>query len=228
MILEQLDSISRKLGQLKILDSQLQLFGADTHKYLLNPVLTSQQVAQFETEYQVALPEAFAAFLTTIGNGGAGPFYGMQPLEDSRINFWDTTENADHQYFNLSKPFPHTESWNIEAQLNELYEKIDEANEAGNEELEEALFEKKWEMIGGEEHDFGRLYTTDYGCGVKISLIVNGPEKGNMWTDDRTNDAGLYPTTELGNKDKISFLDWYELWLDNSLAEIQKRTQNKS
>ena len=57
---------------------------------------------------------------------------------------------------------------------------------------------------------------------------MNGQEKGNMWTDDRTNDAGLYPTIELGNKGKITFLDWYELWLDNSLEEIQGKTQNGS
>ena len=153
-------------------------------------------------------------FLTTIGNGGAGPFYGVNSLEDSRINFFDDTEKADHTYFDLSKPFPHTVSWNIGK---ELYDEIEKANEAGDTELEEQLFDKKWNLIGGAEHDFGRLNTTDYGCGIQISLIVNGREKGYMWTDDRTNDAGLYPSIELGNTEKITFLDWYELWLDSSL-----------
>ena len=223
---EQLDRIKNKLEQLKIFDKDLELFGADTHKYLLNQILTNDQVAQFERDNKVELPKEYVTFLTTIGNGGAGPFYGIHTLDDSRINFFDNTENANHQYFDLSKAFPHTESWNVEAQLEELYEKIEEANEAGDEKLEEELFEQKWEIIGREEHDFGRLNTTDYGCGVTISLIVNGQEKGNMWTDDRTNDAGLYPTTELGNKGKITFLDWYELWLDNSIKEIQNKTQN--
>lgn len=224
---EQLDRIKNKLEQLRILDKDLELFGADTHEYLLNPVLTSEQVAQFKVDYKIDLPKEYVSFLTTIGNGGAGPFYGVNTLQDGRINFFDNTEEGNHQYFDLSKAFPHIQSWNVETELQELYEKIEKANEAGDEELEEELFEQKWEIIGGEEHDFGRLNTADYGCGVTISLIVNGQEKGNMWTDDRTNDAGLYPTTELGNKTKITFLDWYELWLDNSIEEIQSKTQTK-
>jgi hypothetical protein len=105
--------------------------------------------------------------------------------------------------------------------LAELDAKIEAAFEAGDEELEEQLFNQKWELIGGEEHDYGRLYTADFGCGVMISLVVNGSEKGYMWTDDRTNDAGLYPSTELGNKEKLTFLDWYELWLEQSLEKAQ-------
>jgi len=58
-------------------------------------------------------------------------------------------------------------------------------------------------------------------AGIMLTLIVNGAEKGNIWTDDQTNDAGIYPTTELGNKEKLSFLAWYELWLELSLARIQ-------
>jgi hypothetical protein len=225
---EQISRIKSKLKQLQHLDSGLNLFGADTHKYLLNPVLTINEVKKFEADNKVELPIDYVEYLTTIGNGGAGPFYGVHTLEQSRINFLDHTEKLDHKYFDLSKPFPHNESWNVEAELEELYEKIEEASESGNTVLEEELFESKWELIGADEHDFGRLYTTDFGCGVQISLIVNGTEKGNMWTDDRTNDAGLYPTTELGNTERITFLDWYELWLDQSLDKIQSKTQNGS
>lgn len=217
--------IKNKLEQLRQLDQELTLFGASTHNYLLHPTLTREEVAHFETIHNVDLPKEYVLFLTTMGNGGVGPHYGIQALEDSRVVFWDPTEAENYKYFDLSKAFPHTESWNVEAELNELYDKIEEANEAGTDELEEELFEQKWEIIGGAEHDYGRLNTADYGCGITISLIVNGPEKGNMWTDDRVSDGGLYPTIELGNKNKITFLDWYELWLDNSLQEIQSTNE---
>ena len=123
--------------------------------------MTSDQIARFERDYKVDLPKEYVAFLTTIGNGGAGPFYGINTLENSRINIFDNTEDANHQYFDLSKAFPHTESWNVETQLQELYEKIEQANEAGDEELEEELFEQKWEIINGEEHDFGRTLSNN-------------------------------------------------------------------
>jgi hypothetical protein len=221
-MMEQLDRIKNKLKELRTLDHNLELFGADTHEYKLNTILTIDQVAQFEKDHDVDLPKAYVSFLTILGNGGAGPFYGLNTLEDSRINFFDTTETAKHQYFDLSKSFPHTEPWNVELELQTLYGKIEAASEVGNNELEEQLWEQKWELIGADELDFGRLYTSNFGCGIKISLIVAGKEKGNMWTDDRTNDGGLYPSIELGNTEKLSFLDWYELWLDNSLNEISK------
>lgn len=216
-----IERIKIKLYQLKELDADLEIFGADTHNYNFHPVLTPTEIEDFESRNAVRLPEGYTRFLTEIGNGGAGPFYGLQTLEDSRINFLDTSEKKDHVYFDLSKPFPHISAWNIEEALEALYKKIDEANEARNTELEEKLFEEKWALIGGEEHDYGRLHICEYGCGVRLTLIVNGPEKGNIWTDDRTNDSGIYPTTELGNAEKISFLDWYELWLDISIGKIQ-------
>jgi hypothetical protein len=104
-----------------------------------------------------------------------------------------------------------------------LYDKMESASEAGDIELEEKLFDEKWELISGEEHDYGRLNVTDYGYGIVISLIVNGEESGNMWTDNRTHDGGIYPSTELGNTDKVSFLNWYELWLDDSIQKIREK-----
>ncbi|WP_286375979.1 hypothetical protein [Acinetobacter sp. R933-2] len=44
-----------------------------------------------------------------------------------------------------------------------------------------------------------------------------------MWTDDRANDGGIYPSQELGNRERITFLNWYERWLDQSLHEAAVR-----
>jgi hypothetical protein len=57
---------------------------------------------------------------------------------------------------------------------------------------------------------------------VSLFLVVNGLEKGNMWTDQRAYDFGIYPTNEeeFGSATRISFLDWYEKWLDHSIDEI--------
>lgn len=223
--MQQLTRIRVKLDQLRRIDTRRELFGAATHQYRLNPPLTPEQIRKFEAEHQVQLPGGYTAFLTFIGDGGAGPFHGLRPLEMTRICFFDHTGLNDHQYFDLARPFPHTQKWNMEATLEAVDAQLEAACEAGDEKLEEQLFEKKWDLISGIEHDQGRLYLADYGCGVQVSLIVNGKEKGNMWTDDRINDGGIYPSTELGNREKISFLDWYELWLDNGLRKMHPRFQ---
>jgi hypothetical protein len=56
-------------------------FGWETHWYVLNPPLSEETVALFERQHGVRLPEDYRRFLITAGNGGAGPFYGVLPLE---------------------------------------------------------------------------------------------------------------------------------------------------
>ncbi|MBO9591786.1 MAG: SMI1/KNR4 family protein [Niabella sp.] len=219
--MQQLNRIREKLDQLRNIDTKKELPGASIHHYRLNPPLTPDQVHLFETKHRVLLPDDYAAFLTTLGDGGAGPFHGLRKLETSRICFFDHSGEAEHQYFDLTRPFPHTKRWNMEAELEKLDARLEAAYEAGNTQLEEQLFEKKWELISGAEHDQGRLCMADDGCGIQISLVVNGPEKGNMWTDERINDGDIHPSDELGNTEKISFLNWYELWLDNAIKKMR-------
>lgn len=220
---EQIERIKRKLKHLKDIDPEFEQFGAEHHKYKLNPPLNAEQVTEFESANQIRLPEEYVMFLTTLGDGGAGPFYGVNTLKDSLIMYFDHSEKAQHSYFDLSRPFPYTERWQVDEEIAALYEKIEIAAENGDEDLEEELLEEKLALIDLPENDYGRLNTSDYGCGITISLIVNGQEKGNMWTDDRVNDGGIYPSIELNNTEKLSFLDWYELWLDNSIKDEEQK-----
>lgn len=104
----QIERIKTKIGQLREMDKNYQIFGSHIHQYKLNPVLTLTQISEFEKRFQVNLPEEYKLFLSQVGNGGAGPFYGVNTLEDGRISYFDNSENASHSYFDLSKPFPHT------------------------------------------------------------------------------------------------------------------------
>ncbi|MBD5112878.1 MAG: SMI1/KNR4 family protein [Ruminococcaceae bacterium] len=58
-----------------------QEFGAIKHKYLFDPPIGIDKVREFETASGLTLPEAYIQYLTQIGNGGAGPDYGLFPLE---------------------------------------------------------------------------------------------------------------------------------------------------
>lgn len=221
--MNQIDRIRQKLELLREADKDLTLFGADTHKYELHPPLVTEKLRQFEQEHGVSLPEQYFQFLTELGNGGAGPFYGLHPLETGHILFYDSSEHAAHTLYELNKPFPYTEPWNVMDELSELYEQIDAAVESGNVELEEMLCDKKHDLTGAPENDHGRLEISDYGCGIRITLVVNGAAKGEVWTDDRANDGGIYPSIELGNEGKLGFFDWYEKWLDNGMEELKEK-----
>lgn len=221
----QVDRIREKLDKLRGIDTAFNLFGANAHKYILNPMLQVQQIKEFEIIHGIDLPLEHVSFLTQVDNGGTGSLYGISNLEKS-IYVYPTEMAVSALHFVLVKPFPHPDKWNVEKELDEITRKIDEANENRNEELEYALYKQKDELIGGDEHDFGRLYITDYSCGIVLSLIVNGAEKDHMWTGDRVNDNGLFPSTELENSDRITFLNWYELWLDKPLNEVKQLYAN--
>lgn len=207
---EQLNRIQEKLDLLRQRDSSLKLFGARKHKYLLNPVVPREVIREFESRHRVILPEGYVAFLTALGNGGAGPFYGLEPLEN--VLFDDLDYKRPDSLLDPSQPFLHTEAWNMEFEPTVSIEE-DEAEYARQREMFETTYY-------GKAQTNGVIAICNYGCGVSLNLVVNGKEYGYIWSDDRGNDAGIYPSLELGNEEKLSFLDWYEYWLDSSLSEL--------
>ncbi len=214
---QQILRVQDKLEQLKKQDQELKVFGASSHEYKLNLTLSLEKVEAFEREHKVKLPEDYRAFITQIGNGGAGPYYGVMTL-DYGLN--QSLLYPDLAWYNeLEKPFPHREWWNCIDELDDVYKRLDEAQETGDEELEEKIFDEKFDLIGGPEHNYGILNLCHFGCGVVIFLVVNGEEYGHLWIDDRMNDSGIYPFDEMEVKERIGFLDWYELWLDQKLGE---------
>jgi len=214
----QINTIREKIKQLKKLDKNFTLFGSQKHRYRVNPTILLAQVQEFETTHHVTLPPEYVEFITVIGNGGVGPFYGLEPLENGLFD--DLDYKRPDSLLNPGKPFLYTEPWNAEfAETNNAEE---------NEQMYEEEYAKFQEQYFDNEYMNGVIAICNYGCGVSLNLVVNGPEYGNIWTDDRGSDGGIYPSCEQGNKDKISFLNWYELWLDNSIREVQRNFLQES
>lgn len=56
-------------------------------------------------------------------------------------------------------------------------------------------------------------------------LVMKGKHKGAIWYFDFANDAGLYPLINPKTKKSLTFFDWYLLWLDTSINEIQNNSK---
>ena len=210
---EQIERIKTKIGQLKKLDRSYCLFGSQKHKYRLNSTISLEGIRQFEFTHKVTLPNDYVEFLTNVGNGGAGPFYGLEPLSNSLFD--DLDYKRPDSLLNPSKPFLHTQPWNLDFKPTVVEEENEEEYEKQLSDFEEKYYDK--ELMNGV------IAICNYGCAVNLNLVINGKEYGNIWTDDRGSDKGILPSFELGNTDKITFLNWYELWLDNSLNEIRSK-----
>lgn len=203
MYAQQIERILAKLQQLAQADKEYDIFGADSHRYKLEPVRTPEEIRQFEAAWRIELPQDYRAFLLQAGAGGAGPYYGLEKPEDGVY--------ADLDYKDLlndvSGEFPFTEEWNPDV---DWYD--DDVSEEQIAELEKQYFSP--------EKSAGMLRISNFGCGVTINLIVKGQSCGEIWVDDRANSNGIYPDHYFANKARLTFLDWYETWLDRSLEEL--------
>lgn len=207
-MMERIGRIKEKIGKLSRLDKKYTLFGATKHRYKANPTSSLEEIYQFEATYKIILPEGYSEFLTEIGNGGVGPYYGLEPLEHVLYN--DLDKKCSDTLLNPSLPFLLTEPWNLSFQpsVNEWEDEF---------EIERRRFD---ELYFNTELRNGMLAICNYGCGVSLNLVVNGEDYGHIWGDDRVSDGGIYPLYQTVNKQRIDFLYWYEMWLDSSISAI--------
>ncbi|MDO7907753.1 SMI1/KNR4 family protein [Paenibacillus sp. JX-17] len=204
MYQKQIDRILRKLKQLAALDPALDLFGADQHRYRLAPPWNEDQVRGFEKAWSVTLPENYKAFIMQAGAGGAGPYYGLAEPEEGVYSDLDHKNELN----DISAPFPYTDEWNMDTDWNE-----DTHSEEQLQRMEEQYFST--------EHSAGLLRISNFGCGVSMNLVLCGPSCGEIWVDDRVNGNGIFPDHYFENENRLTFLDWYETWLDRSLEELE-------
>lgn len=190
-----LGRIEDKLRRVREMGAQP--FGAESHGMRLHPPLSPEAVAAMEARIGVALPEEYRAFITRIGDGGAGPAYGMYGLETA-LHASGASEVPEL----LRLPFPHTERYDPDSDPEVLafFDRRD-TGEVSEEELD----------LYGIRLRSGALVLCHEGCGYLHFLVVTGPARGTMWIDSRGSDQGFGPLN-------VTFAEWYERWLDDVLA----------
>ncbi|PKL77321.1 MAG: hypothetical protein CVV27_05830 [Candidatus Melainabacteria bacterium HGW-Melainabacteria-1] len=173
-------------------------FNVSAHGYQLNPPLSEKELRSFEARHQVRLPEEYRNFLQHVGNGGAGPYYGLYPLEqshpfqmytDSYFEKIRAQAGEDGLFMHLHKRFPYDSRKSSENY--ELFLKLEN--------------EEDWR---GNEALSGLLFLCTWGCTHYNVLEVTGEQPGRVWYWDMGGD-------ETAHVMDGSFLDWYERWAQN-------------
>jgi hypothetical protein len=189
------------------------IFGADAHGFHLNPTLPEGDVRAFELRHSISLPRDYREFLIKVGNGGAGPHYGIFRLGEMDDNFDMAPWREGDSVGILSNAFPFEEEWND----------ISAMPKRGSEALDKS---KYWEQMSAFEEVYwgtsvvnGSFPICHQGCALRILLIVTGPQAGYLWDDRRSEYAGLKPL-RLADGSRATFLRWYEEWLEGCLAAL--------
>jgi hypothetical protein len=118
----------------------------------------------------------------------------------------------------LRATFPHTAAWNLDG--DPVWDREPDKDEPGwdeaygrwRDEFEQLYWDPRWTA--------GAICLHHDGCALRTWLVVTGPERGHMWYDATADDQGLSPV-EIGRRKRVTFTQWYESWLDKSLASLR-------
>jgi hypothetical protein len=202
------EAIVANLEKLRKLDPHFRAaHAAEHHRYQLQAPMPESEIETFETRCSVRLPEDFRTFLIQVSRGGAGPNYRIRPFSGQ----WSCSR--------VTRPFPHLQGW-------EPWEKtsVDVGWNCEDDDWDrDWLFDGSINICGG-------------GCDSRFWLVLTGEERGHMWYSELDNEIGIWPVsgknTDLnrrsmfpefvfGGSGRLTFLDWYEHWLEFSLGRAE-------
>ncbi|HEU4559459.1 MAG TPA: SMI1/KNR4 family protein [Longimicrobium sp.] len=191
-----LDRIADKLRQAQ--EQGARPFGVEGHGMRIEPPLSSEALAAVESRLGVKLPEEYRGFVTRVGDGGAGPGFGMFSLESALRK-----SGVERDPGVLRALFPHIEWYNPDddPEVDAEWDRMDAGAATADERKLYTVRQRS-----------GSLVLCHEGCGYLHFLIVTGPARGTMWIDSRGSDQGFIPLN-------VTFLEWYERWLDDVLAD---------
>ena len=197
---EQIKRIQQKIIQVRKLDSNREIFGANKHNYHLNPPVSSKCIRCFEERYQIKLPEVYRVFMQQVTNifahvkeNIAGPDYGLYAFGTRVDEFVEDAENYLKKPCILS-PEMTDEQWR---KLIESY--IIAYNPESNHYNYNEIFS-------------GILPIGTMGCTYYYGLVLTGKYAGRVVGIDTDLQIPFFMEEE-------NFLEWYEHYLDGVIEK---------
>ncbi len=206
--------------------------------------MTEAAIRDTEAHYRIALPSDYREFLLRIGNGGAGPGYGLQrfgwvsnideiPVAASKGELVTVSRGGG---MTLMRPrLLDADGREIDHFDVTFYDLLHElagdgaASAASPFPMAAPAEDPDWDAI---DISAGSLPLADYGCAMVARLVLGNdstPYAHQVWLLDGSSGAYLPftfylnlhdPTAEIDDARTFTFSQWYEHWLDASLAEL--------
>jgi hypothetical protein len=205
-----LERLVQGLARLRVLDPDLQQLGALEHEYKLHPPLSEQALAAFEQEHRLTLPNEYRRFLAQVGNGGAGPYYGLVPLAAWRPELSLPCIVADYEGDDLKR----VDGKPVFVDLGPR-PAIDRPADPSRPFLLEGPWPRRDNDVlpAADAHPFdGCTLLCQMGDGYRCFLVTNGRKAGEVW-EDWTHGVAYEAILPTG----CTFLAWYERWLASTI-----------
>jgi hypothetical protein len=202
--------------------------GRRTQRGVFERVLTSEEIAEVESEIGVALPEEYASFLAEVGSGGPGPELELTTLCRLEGRWGWTWCDADTWLATDARgPFLENDEW--------IGHQIATLRGAGFEPTvrdDEDDFFGDYVRAFGEDDGYrqfceqrlcGTVHISDNGCGMTSWLVMVGLHRGEIWFNDAAFNPPLEQLVDV-NGEPHNFYTWYIDWLERQEARVGIRT----
>ncbi|MFC0533750.1 SMI1/KNR4 family protein [Phytohabitans kaempferiae] len=177
------------------------------HGFRLRPPVDPATLKRAEQAIGAPLPEGYRHFLTAVGDGGAGPYWGVVPLGEA-LERWT---GALGDLTALGRDCPLTS----DVDFGELIGQPDDWDEHLARLESDPEYEAEYDRLAVTYAEppwiDGRVPLVDYGCGDWFFLVVRGPRRGTVWVDSVDGSTGLYCL-------EVDFETFYARWLRRALA----------
>ncbi|MDO5066710.1 MAG: hypothetical protein Q4D96_05485 [Propionibacteriaceae bacterium] len=202
------ERIRRKLAVARLVDHFREVFGTSHHDYILHPPVSIDTVRSYEARRGISLPEPYVRFVTEVGDGGAGrpgwttegfgagPGYGLMPLEHEGWAREKKLMRCEALIGSLSK-----------TEWRRRFQAVDELDDEAADALSDSIHH-------------GVFTLTEGGCSDFHGLILSGPARGAVINSNWEYDFPDGPP-EIIDTD---FLSWYETWLDDILGDRVRKS----
>ncbi len=177
-----LPRIKAVLGKAAYLDMDFPIFGSCCHTHLLHPPLAEETLAAWEELMQISLPADYRSYLTALGNGGAGPAYGISPflcpLEEVLLEPTVLSDQSEAEFDRLSRQWYDYANEDVY----ELYKAYCLHTEEGTRLPFQAWDNQHWEecdrTLRAPLFQYGQLFLANQGCSHDVFLLLNGSHRG--------------------------------------------------
>lgn len=211
-ILEQAKQIDLEVSKKYLLTGGLRdkytLFGAMKHKYVLNPPVDKSLVESAEKRYGFSFPRDYFEFITEVGDGGAGPDYGIDPFAEFISESNTMNGYAEAYRKSLAVPF---------APRKMLPDEVEEfafSRECYEQEPENYfVYQRDNDDYDWETDGFYVLGT--HGCQWDFALVTAGERRGQVFDTDNERACAFVAN---------SFEEFYGDWLER-LSDTERFRQ---
>lgn len=204
--------IKSTLEYARLWEYDLTVFGSNGHLYCLNTPLDEEALSAWEAKHSLSLPQDYRDYLTKLGNGFAGPGYGIPPF--SLELFQPAWKKPCLHAPEHAEEFDH-----LAHAIAEWYD-MEEDEDGEEDDQEEALYDAWSERFNCD----GVLALGTNGCEGINGLALNGSTRGFYLS--LSSELEYYRSGELGIHNK-PFTVWVTEWLETVEQACSQLTQTQ-